>query len=349
MKNVLMASYKLDGAVVVKEFEGYASKNALAKDIRRNGGKVRVIAEPENFDEATRKYNEANERHAAGQKSAKQNNPGEKPAKNKKEETEMTLSKKEELIKARDEWEARNAEQEAKYDAQYGAFRNMTWEILDAIERKVAEGLGRYSLNLEIKADARFRERPEVSVNNEQNRDDSNALRWSWKVRIDENGAPAFESSSWSGLCATTIEQVQSLKETACALEILMGMDWAALLNVELPDYEKLVTEKPSIGNRLNFEAEIRAAEIAEMIGQNTLVKGTRLDERGEAWYLIVSESPKQFKVAEVPAHWLKDKYLQEHGMTLAQAVGQAKKWTTKVAKEKLLGLLGNPIETMTF
>ena len=89
MKNVLMASYKLDGAVVVKEFEGYASKNALAKDIRRNGGKVRVIAEPENFDAATRKYNEANLAHAAGQKRARQ-------AQQKAKQPEFTENKEEE-------------------------------------------------------------------------------------------------------------------------------------------------------------------------------------------------------------------------------------------------------------
>ena len=62
------ASFKLDGQIIVRNFKGYSSKKFLAEEIRRNGGRVRVIATPENFDEAVQKYGKANERHAAIQK-----------------------------------------------------------------------------------------------------------------------------------------------------------------------------------------------------------------------------------------------------------------------------------------
>ena len=262
----------------------------------------------------------------------------------------MALSKKEALIKARDEWEARNAEQKAKYDAQHGAFRSMTREIFGAIERKVAEGLGEYSLKVDIKADTEYRDNLEVRVSNEQNRDNSSALLWSWEVRIDKNGAPVFESNSRSGLCVTNAEQVLSLKETACTLEILMSMDWTSLLSVELPKYEKFVTENSSIGQRPNFEADIRAAEIAELLGTDTLIKGMSSFGRGTAWYFIVSETPKQFKVAELHPAWVEDEYLQERGLTIAQVVETAKNAATGITKERFLNsIIGKPIETMTF
>ena len=48
--------------------------------------------------------------------------------------------------------------------------------------------------------------------------------------------------------------------------------------------------------------------------------------------------------------HGMSEKYLQERGQTLAQAVEQAKNWTTGITKEKFLkDIIGNPVETMTF
>ncbi len=56
MTKTYTASYKYEGQLYVRDFEGYTSKNALAKELRANGFKVRVIAEPDKFDEAVEKY-----------------------------------------------------------------------------------------------------------------------------------------------------------------------------------------------------------------------------------------------------------------------------------------------------
>ena len=58
MAKTYTASYKYEGQLYVRDFEGYTSKKALAEDLRANGFKVRVIAEPDKFDEAVEKHGE---------------------------------------------------------------------------------------------------------------------------------------------------------------------------------------------------------------------------------------------------------------------------------------------------
>jgi hypothetical protein len=173
------------------------------------------------------------------------------------------------------------------------------------------------------------------------------ALSWTWEVSLGEDGTAAKKTNSWSGLQATTEAQLESLRQTVKALEALNALDWAALLDAELPDYGDYVTEKDSIGKRPDFESDIRAAELAELIGKNTLVR--RRNSRGNPWYLIVGETPKQFKVAEIEAYTISEQYLAASGKTLAETVEDAKDYTTGVSKEKLLSNLGKDIETMTF
>jgi hypothetical protein len=268
-----------------------------------------------------------------------------------------TISKKETLINTRNEWDAKNAEQKAKYEAQYENFRNVQNEVFETVKNQVLASLAGVNLNLEVTVDSGYSLRKnsvEVRVKSNDNRvhAEDKALSWSWDVSLGEDGAVSKKSSSWSGLQATTAEQVESLRQTVNALEILNALDWSSILNVELPDWSEYITEKSSIGQRPNFEADIRAAEVAELIGTSTLIKGAPNGgrRRGAAWYLIVSESPKQFKVAELSNYSVQEQYLAERGQTLAQAVEQAKKWTTAITKEKFLNdILDRSMETMTF
>ena len=263
--------------------------------------------------------------------------------------TNTTASeRKNALIEARTEWDARNAEQKAKYEAQYAVFRAKTREVLEAIEQQVAASIGKTELNLEVKAESGYRGTLRVRISNEHDRNEANALRWNLDASLDENGALKLETNSWSGLSVTTTEQARSLTETASALEILIGLDWAKMLNVELPEWEDYVTEKSSIGTRPNFEADIRAAEVAELIGTNTLIKGKQANGYS-AWFLIISESAKQFKVATISDCDTKAKRLEEREKTLTEVVEQAKNWSTGITKEKFINSIGNTLETMSF
>ena len=218
--------------------------------------------------------------------------------------TNITTGLKDEIIKARDEWDTRNAEQHAKYEAQYAVFTKKQNEIFGDIECKVLAALNEVELPLVVEADTGFsmrRNNVQVRVKSNENNvhGEDKALSWTWEVSLGEGTTVEKKTSSWSGLQATTSEQLESLRQTVKALEILNEINWRDMLEVTLPDWKEHVTERSSIGERPKFEAEIRAAEIAGLIGTNTLIKGvsTGRDSRGTSWYLIISESPKQYKV----------------------------------------------------
>lgn len=267
------------------------------------------------------------------------------------------LTRKETLIKARDEWDAANVEQNAKYEAQYAEFRKAQKEIFDGIKNQVLTALKTVNLNLGVEVDTAFNMRQNdirvcVGSNNNRVHAENKALSWSWEVSLKDDGSVDKKSSSWSGLQATTEEQIESLYQTADALYILNGLDWLDIFNVTLPDWKDYITEKSSIGERPKFEADIRAAEIAELIGTNTLIKGSPSGgkSRATAWYLVISETPKQFKVAELANYSVQENYLQERKQTLAQAVEQSKKWANNITKEKFMNdVIDVTIETMKF
>ena len=265
---------------------------------------------------------------------------------------------KADLVEARNEWDARNAEQKAKHGAQYEVYKSKCAEVYSDIKAQVLDALSGIETDLKIRVDSGFSfssNRAEVSVSNEHDRSENQALRWDWKVSLDESGNPKFESSSWSGLQVTTIAQVKSLKESMRAIEVLMGFDWQNTLSVALPEYKDYVTEHTDIGKRPDFEGQLFDLEIAELIGANTLIKGAstgggRGRGRGTSWYLIVGESPKQFKVAEISSYSTQPEYLERCGKTLPQIVEQASNWTSGISKEKLKSdIICRPLETLAF
>ena len=56
MEKTYTASFVLDGQIIVRNFEGYITIKALKADIHANGGKVRFICKPEDFDKACEDY-----------------------------------------------------------------------------------------------------------------------------------------------------------------------------------------------------------------------------------------------------------------------------------------------------
>ena len=268
--------------------------------------------------------------------------------------TNKTAGRKADLIKARDEWDARNEDQKAKHEAQYSKYRAVENEILANIECQITSQLNEVDMPLDItsRADGFIHNQVTVSVSNEQHRDCGQALRWTFQVSGGKGCDIEKKTNSWSGLEATNAEQMESLEQTVRTLKILNSINWADLLDVELPVYAEYVTERSSIGERPKFEADIRAAEVAELIGTNTLIKGSNSSRRGygASWYHIISESPKQFKVAEISDYNTDPDFLAQRGTTLAEVVEQAKVWAPSISKEKFVNsIVSNPIATIAF
>lgn len=64
----------------------------------------------------------------------------------------------------------------------------------------------------------------------------SDALRWRFKVVFDKaTQTVTKETSSWSGLQATTDEQLESLQQTVDALKQLNSMPWYDIILSSMP------------------------------------------------------------------------------------------------------------------
>lgn len=270
--------------------------------------------------------------------------------------TRVNAGRADDLRRERDDWDTRNNAQKAKHETQYSDYKQQARAVFDAIKEQVEAHLSGIKLNLQIRVDhgMSFRGNAiEVQVSNENDRSETNALRWTWKINIDGDGNIKSETNSWSGLEAVTLDQVNSLKETARAMEILVGIDWVHMLTVTLPEYKDIVTEMPTIGQRPNFDQDIAMAEVEESIGQNILVKGSpmRGGGRGGSWYKIVSASPKQFKVVEIPAYEFKPEYMEQRGRnSIAEVVDAHSRYVDGIAKERFFrDVLNRPIETMEY
>lgn len=142
----------------------------------------------------------------------------------------------------------------------------------------------------------------QVKCNENEKFDDDVALAWNYDVSLTRDGNVVKESSSWSGLKATTREQIDSLQSSVEALKYLNTVDWENLLAVTLPDYEDYRQE--SVLNELDkeFKRQISDAFISELIGSNTWVQIIPFEssgywERAVLYANIVRETPSQYVV----------------------------------------------------
>ena len=267
----------------------------------------------------------------------------------------ITCSKRDEILERKAAYEAQkdeNLRQRNAYNAaMHDVYHNVEKVVLDAIGPSTEElsvhatyGLGRNmdSISCTIKG------------NDANIFDKSKALSWSYSVSLDNDGKPVAESSSWSGLNATTPEQISSLKETLRILEIINGLDWASILSVGIPDYKSIVTT-PAPDSRLNFDRELLELDVEELVGTKQLVKCT--DGKlynGTVYVGIISETPTMYNIFEVPGRyinpdtdgkysWGNQKYssmeelIEEHCMT------------SRVKKDKFMSMLATPLDIISY
>lgn len=142
----------------------------------------------------------------------------------------------------------------------------------------------------------------QVKCNENEKFNDDVALAWSYEVSLTRDGDVVKESSSWSGLKATTREQIDSLQSSVEALKYLNNVDWENLLVVTLPDYEDYRQE--SVLNEIDkeFKRQLSDAFISELIGSNTWVQIIPFEssgywERAVLYANIVRETPSQYVV----------------------------------------------------
>lgn len=212
----------------------------------------------------------------------------------------IVCSRRDDILKAKAEHEEYQQRQREQYDA----FAKAQIAITDGIKAIVEDKIGPTTLDLLIDAGVSYSDMIQISVSDESNVTGGNkALSWRWSVHLDKSGDVVKDSSSWSGMNATTPEHIKSLKEVLRVLEVLNDIDWKNVLNVELPKYEDYVDSTPSPHAGRDFKNELFEADIEEAIGADVLLKGhgyKYYKSGATVGYKILSETPAQYNVLEV-------------------------------------------------
>lgn len=219
----------------------------------------------------------------------------------------ITASKLEDIRREKAAWDADLEQKRAAYNEEQSRYRQAQEDVFEPVRQYVEEMIASPLLEFEIRVDEGSFRNPGLEIridcNERKKFEDSSALSWNFRVNLDSNGQVVKESGSWSGLKATTPEQINSLKATVEALEALNAVDWAEVLNKELPDYKDYIkTVIPR--NRPDFESQEKVAELEEYVGKPIAFKGSGIESLGgnrrykAVWYIIHRETPKKYVVS---------------------------------------------------
>ena len=266
----------------------------------------------------------------------------------------ITASKRDDIIRRRDEYDADAQARQDKYDAQYRQYRNEVESVYSAIAQEVlAQIPNAEMLGIEVVPQRKWDDMLEVRIKSHQDsRDEDTALRWDWLVYLDKDGNIKKESNSWSGLAACTEAQLDSLQAAVDALRVINNLDWSRILRTALPDYKTYITEHPyNRAARPNFERELFEADIEELIGKDILVEGVAGEGSGyragsKVYYLIEKETPKQYVVSELHRDYVHD-LMERGGHSVQEIIKSLMGYKYRISKEKLHGLIGREIKTL--
>lgn len=224
----------------------------------------------------------------------------------------ITASRKDEVLQRKAQYDADMKAYEERQEASSRALHEAENNIIKPIQEYLERELSKYSaLKFELDLQRSWRKdnkgvRVRIHCNERNKFDDDVALAWSYEVELDADGNVVRETSSWSGLSATTEAQMTSLKQTVDALEFLNSIDWDALINVDMPDYNDYYDPNDKKPAYQNFEEELKAAELEELVGSNKIIKvnnwGESCPYRGDVWLKLLRETPSMYIVNIIPS-----------------------------------------------
>lgn len=224
----------------------------------------------------------------------------------------ITANRKEDIIRRRDEFDRRKAEVKRQAEEEYQRFREAEYVVTEGAKKELEDMFAKFNFDdLEIRVEeGRFRA-PGISVtirvNDRDHFNKNKALSWNYDARLGSEGEVIRETSSWSGLQATTPEQIADLEKTLSAIKMLAGLDWEKFLNRTMPNWEDYVkTEMPEdLKNRPNFEQELKDAELEDIIGKRKMIECKHFDSswyNGNVFVAIVKATPSQYTIIESPS-----------------------------------------------
>ena len=221
----------------------------------------------------------------------------------------IVASKRDEILKRKAEYEDRKSAFDARRAESGRKFRAAQDEVLHRIDAAITNLLSDLDLlKLKVHAAAPI---PTFSTRGAKITItcSTGPLRWEYIAQVDEDGTVQKDTSSWSGLSATTKEEIESLKQTVVALDRLADVNWSDLLDVEFPNYLEFYDEADVPPEKEDFDAQLREAFLEEHIGKNELVKVYNWDSSvyyGKfLWIQILGQTSSFYRVKTVSDYGL--------------------------------------------
>lgn len=215
----------------------------------------------------------------------------------------ITSSRRDDIIKERDAYDSDYKTKLNQRDEEWRQYREAEYNIMNPICEDIKSTLSQFeALEFDVEVDRSWGDglRCRIQCNENTKFDDDSALSWSYSATIGRDGEVKKESSSWSGLKATTPEQMNSLIQTVEALKVINSIDWTNKLGVRLPDPSEFVqTEMPNAAGRRDFENEILVEDLRDMIGQAKFVT----DRDNSFGYAVKSEGDRTFTLYKIPMY----------------------------------------------
>lgn len=212
----------------------------------------------------------------------------------------ILTGKREDILRRKAEYENKLKTYELAEEGARRAYRTVEHNALQPIDKELHDNLSKFNLlNFDIVV-RRGWEGPEVRIRCE----DNSTLRWSYEVDFDSNNEIRNATNSWSGMNATTVDDIAILRQTADALEYLISIDWKALLDVKLPDYNTYWGNLPEQPERENFSDSLAEATLEEVMGQNNAILVEPFnDYYSEVWIKVLKATNKFFVIAVGPSN----------------------------------------------
>lgn len=206
----------------------------------------------------------------------------------------------------KEEYERDYEAKKAAYDEQSAAYSRASRAILDNIQSALLQQIqARTSQEVRVEASRDYSwKNPDESLIQVRvyAQDPGWPLRWTWYANVDPvTGEVVKDSNSYSGIEATTPEDINKLKESLSVMDYLVNdVDWNTLLHVQLPNRSDYFTmERPE---QKNFATKEKQALIEDCIGQPILVKCTVVGERytSDQWVKFLAQSNSFYTIMTI-------------------------------------------------
>lgn len=226
----------------------------------------------------------------------------------------ITAGRVDEIRQRRAEYEKKKAAYDEIRQKEAIRYEKVRDAIIEPVQKYLEDELKKFDkLQFFVQVDEGWRRKGgglKVSIEcNEYNKfDDDVALSWRYYAEVDSDGEIKRETSSWSGLSAVTEAQMDSLRQTLTALEYLNSIDWDKLIKVDTPRWADFHDDSIEEPESENWDAQIKEAELEELIGQNKAIEVKGFESSGytgNIFVKLIAQTPTQYKVAVIgPSSW---------------------------------------------